>query len=849
MSDKEHGIAPARAGRLVPSSRWDRGMVRAGYDRMLIWLAGLVLLLAWLPAGEAQFAPLKVYRIDLKHIGPPATSDELVRSNLRVRVGDTYLRTAVDDDVRSLYATGFFYNIQVTADDKPDGVILTYKLQGKPRLTEIRFTGNTKFKSSKLLKKISSKADAPLDERKLFGDTQEIEKMYQKSGYPHTKVKYVLNIDENAGRGTATFQITESPKVKILKVNFVTEDSGPVKAFSLSKLRKTIKTRKRWMFSWITGSGYFKEDQFEEDKDKLRELYRDKGYIDFEIKEVQFLNQSPREMIIQFKFHEGTQYKVGSVKFSGNKKFTAADISQGLHAAHERSRSRAKIGPNGLPMDMGDIFTPGGITKDTETVQDFYGAKGYIDVTPASGHLNVLRVPNTEMGTMDLEFQIDEGQESYIEKIEIRGNVRTKDKVIRREMAVAPGERFDMVRVKLSKQRLEGLGYFDRVDTRPEPSDAGPNRKNLIVDVNERQTGHLRFGAGFNSEVSLFAVAEYREGNFQAPWYRGGGQKLRLTLSPGLQLQHHEITFIEPWFLDRKLELSVSAFYREFGYLSPNNIYDLTRVGFRTSLERALGSDFLRGGVSYSFEDVGVSLADGANQYPTFSFKESNVPTDISDTLGHQLLSTAGVLLAYDTRNSVKLPNKGQRTEVVAQLTGGPLGGSYSYYRLELHSAHYFRGLLPGHVLELGARTGVMQSFGDTSDVPFFERYYLGGLSTLRGFKFRYISPRQVPNIPENEPIGGDTYWFGTAEYSIPVFEQENGLGVRLAAFYDVGTVGGGAYNYNISDYNDNWGLGLRVNIPMLGPLRFDYGVPIHHDQYNSGSGKFQFSVGWERPF
>jgi len=130
--------------------------------------------------------------------------------------------------------------------------------------------------------------------------------------------------------------------------------------------------------------------------------------------------------------------------------------------------------------------------------------------------------------------------------------VRTKDKVIRRELAVTPGEKFDMVRVKLSKQRLEGLGYFDRVDTRPEPSDAGPNRKNLVIDVNERQTGHVRFGAGFNSEISVFGVAEYREGNFQAPWYRGGGQKLRLTVSPGLEFQHHELTFIEPWFLDRK---------------------------------------------------------------------------------------------------------------------------------------------------------------------------------------------------------------------------------------------------------------------------------------------------------
>jgi len=191
------------------------------------------------------------------------------------------------------------------------------------------------------------------------------------------------------------------------------------------------------MFSWITGSGVFKEDQFDEDKEKLVALYRDKGYIDFEIKDVQFLNPTPKTMIIRFIISEGTQYKVGSVKFTGNKLFSVQDIAAGLRAVHQRSRSKAKIGPNGLLMDVGDTFTPGGLTKDTEAVEDFYGAQGYIDVHAASRNLNVLKIPNTESGTMDLEFQIEEGQKSYIEKIEIHGNVKTKDKVIRRELAVS----------------------------------------------------------------------------------------------------------------------------------------------------------------------------------------------------------------------------------------------------------------------------------------------------------------------------------------------------------------------------------------------------------------------------
>jgi outer membrane protein insertion porin family len=403
-----------------------------------------------------------------------------------------------------------------------------------------------------------------------------------------------------------------------------------------------------------------------------------------------------------------------------------------------------------------------------------------------------------------------------------------------------------MVRVKLSKQRLEGLGYFGRVDTRPEPTTISPDRKDLVVDVDEKTTGHVSLGAGFSTVDSLVGIAEYNEGNFQAPWFRGGGQKFRLRLTVGTERQDYEMTFIEPWFLGRKLQFSVDLFYRDYAFLSPNDIYTETDLGTKVGLSRALGSDFLRGGVNYTVENVGIHLSSGAT--PLSLYSQDNVPTAIQDTLGDHILSTVGTSIAYDTRNSVQLPNKGQRTELIAQVTGGPLGGSYSFYRLEAHTAHYFRGLSPGHVLELGGVAGVVDEFGRASDVPFFERYFLGGPNSLRGFKYRYVSPRQVPNIADNEPIGGDTYWFGSAEYSIPIFEQERGVGVRVAFFYDIGSVGAAPYNANIGDYSDDYGIGLRLNLP-IGPLRLDYGIPIHHDQYSSAAGKFQFTVGWERPF
>jgi len=828
--------------------------------KFLLRFCGLVLVLAGLPAVQAQITAPKVAKVLIKHLGPASVSDELIRANIRVKPGDLYLPPAVDEDVRNLYATGLFYNVRVTREDSPSGLVLTYVVQGNPRLTEIRFQGNTKFKDTKLQKTITSKIGEPFNERKLFTDAQELQKLYQKKGYSGTTVTYSYSLEETTGRASATFNIKEAPKVKIIEIDFV-----GAQAFPQKRLRKVIKTRKHWMFSWLTGSGILKDEQFEEDKEKLTEFYRDHGYLDFEIRNVEFQNPSPRTMVIRFIIYEGTQYKVGAVKFTGNKLFTTAQITNGLHFVHASKGDKAKTGPNGLIMDVGDVFSPKGLTKDTEDVEDFYGSKGYIDVTSGRG-LNVVKLPNTETGTMDLDFQIDEGQKYLIEKIQIRGNTKTKDKVIRRELAVSPGETFDMVRVKRSKQRLEGLQYFEKVDARPENTDPPiAGRKDLVIAVDEKNTGNLTLGAGFSSVDSLVGFAEVTQGNFDLfhpPTFTGGGQRFRLRLSLGLQLQDYEASFVEPWFLGRKLSLGVDLYYRDLNYLSPDNMYSVVRGGGKVSLTRTLGSDFLIGSLSYTLEDVGIRLNPGFTG-PILGFASDpagapgggrgfpgqipvvipgNVPPSILEQVGYSLLSRVGGALAYDTRNSVRLPNKGQRTEIDAEMVGGPLGGDQEFYKLELKSSWYFKGLAKGHVLVLEGKTATAKSLMST-DVPFYERYYLGGLYSLRGFKFHSVSPRD-PGF--SEPVGGDTYWFGSAEYSIPIIEQEHGVGVRFAVFYDVGNVTADSYSWTLKNYSDNWGVGLRLNLP-IGPIRLDYGIPIHHDQFNSSNGQFQFGVGYTR--
>jgi outer membrane protein insertion porin family len=414
-----------------------------------------------------------------------------------------------------------------------------------------------------------------------------------------------------------------------------------------------------------------------------------------------------------------------------------------------------------------------------------------------------------------------------------------------------------MVRVKISQQRLEGLQYFDKVDMDPEPTDPPiTGRKNLAVDVEEKNTGNVTLGAGFSSVDALVGFVEVTQGNFDLfhpPTFTGGGQKARLFIQIGTERQDYELSFIEPWFLNRKLSLGVDLYRHQLDFESPNNIFDETRTGARFSLTRALGSDFLIGSVSYAIEDVGIDLNsgfydsyEGLTGTPPFLFPtttQANVPQDILDQVGDHLFHRFGATLAYDTRNSTELPNGGQRTELDTEF----VTGDDTFYKLELKSDWFFRGFFPGHVIEIGGRAGVASSLSP-GDVPFYDRYYLGGLYSLRGFKYRNIAPRQPGFTGVDEPIGGDSYWFGSLEYSLPIIKKTAGLELRFALFYDVGDVGAGSYSFT-GNFDDNWGVGFRLDIPHLGPLRLDYGIPIHHDQYNSGSGQFQFGVGYTREF
>src|SRR5262245_41760178 len=257
--------------------------------------AWAVLMALLLPQSSLAQTANQIKRIDVRHVGPPAASDSLIRANIHVKEGDAYNRVAIDDDVRTLIGTGYFYNVQITEDRTGEGVILVFVVQGKPTITEILFTGNKKYSTTKLQRKIKSKVGQPLDERRLFEDAKAIKETYEKAGYPRTEVKPVPSINQATGRGTVTFEVTEQPRTKIVDVFF-----DGARVYSQKKLRKVVKTRRRWMFSWLTGSGKLKDEQLDEDREKLANFYREAGYIDFELKEIKYDYPSPQKVIVHF---------------------------------------------------------------------------------------------------------------------------------------------------------------------------------------------------------------------------------------------------------------------------------------------------------------------------------------------------------------------------------------------------------------------------------------------------------------------------------------------------------------------------------------------------------------------
>ena len=758
--------------------------------------AALFLTLGWaltaLPQLRAQGVEgATINSIDVRYVGPETISKDRILANMRTKVGAAYSETTVEDDIRALYNTGRIQNVRIFGEPSGNGVRVQVILATRALVTEIEIDGAQSFKAKAIRGKIKFKVPSPADAETLEEGRQNIIDFYQRKGFTSVDVQLQLVTNESRGTARAVYTINEGEKGAVREVRF----EGNTK-FSDRVLRHQMKTKARTLISFFDKSGRLDQAQLQQDLDSVREFYQNKGYIDVAIPEVR-QERTAKGVRIVVVVNEGVQYRVGKLSFQGQE-----------IAKDEGLRKLVK-------MKEGSVYTPNGLKDDVKAISDGYGAGGYVDLDLAPQG-----TPGGP-GLIDLTYIIREGDRSFVERVNISGNTRTKDKVLRREISILPGDVFNTVRVETSKARLENLGYFEKVDTYPEDTGV-PGRKDLLVQVQEKRTGALNFGAGFSTIESLLGFVELTQGNFDLlnyPTFTGGGQKFRARVQIGTQQQNYLLSLTEPYFLDRPLSLGGDLFYREAGFLS--SIYDQRNYGIALNLRKPL-TPFLSVSLDYRLEEIDIFNADVL------------ASPLIQQEVGNRLKSQISTTVLYDTRDSVFLTRKGHRVIFTPQIAGGFLGGNTQTYGFNLEASQYF--LFPYDViLTLNAEAGVIDNWGSGDRVPLFDRLFLGGANDLRGFNFRDVGPKDV----NGEPLGGQSLARFTIEATVPIVTR-----VRGAVFYDTGFVNAGAYDFGTQHLVSDVGVGLRLDLP-IGPLKIDYGIPIQKDN-NNGGGKIQFSVGYQ---
>jgi outer membrane protein insertion porin family len=765
--------------------------------------------------AQRQQSPI-VRQIEIQYAGPATLSRQRILSNMKTTVGQPYSELTVEDDVRSLYATGLVTNVRIYGEPLPDGVKVIVVVQTRVTLTEVIIQGNQIVKAKRLRRELNLKTGTPLDEQALETARQKLVELYQKRGYPDTDVQYKVAVNEDRGTASVTFAVSEGQKSVVKTIRFVGNA-----ALTAKRLRKEMKTKENNILGFVTGAGRLNNQQLDGDVQKLKELYQDNGYEDAQINDVRIDRLDKKNVVVTIYITEGQQYHVGTLTIDG------------LHVVSEPNFRKV------IKVTEGKVFSPQKLQKDIKSVEDAYGVAGYADAK-----VNVQTTP-AGPALVNLSYKVDEGIQSFVEHINISGNSRTKDKVLRREIILSPGDVFDTVRVDISKKRLEGLQYFERVDTYASDTTV-PGRKDLNVVVQEKRTGNLNFGLGFSTTDGLLGFAELAQGNFDIMnWktFTGAGQKFRARIQLGTQTKNASIELSEPYFLDQRLAIGGRLFFDEYDYFS--DVYDQRDYGFDIFLRKPI-TNFLSMKLDYTIQEIDI-----------YNINQSLITTQLNDLINtegaYNLESRVTLGFTYDTRDSAFLTRKGTRIDFSTYVAGGPLGGSVQVFGFDLDAAQYFH--LPyDTILLLNGEIGSVENWSNGSKtggiVPIFDRLYLGGASTLRGFKFRDVGPKDN----EGNAIGGGTLTRWTIEYTIPIVER-----VRFALFYDGGFVNPGSFSFGpqkvlvpggsngkfSGGLNQDIGIGVRLDLP-IGPLRLDYGFPIEEDSFSSKSGQFQFSVGYQ---
>jgi len=724
-------------------------------------------------------------------------STNTIISKMKTRLGAPYQENIISDDLKRLYLLGFFNDIKIDTQDYNNGIKVIITVSERPIIEKITFSGITRLtmKDEKLKSQLKSKEGQYLDYPSLTEDIRTLRKLYEKVGFAQVDINYQADINKESNKAKVQFTVNEGRRVRIKNI-FVKGNNS----FSGKRILKLMKTKRAWFFN----SGVLKDDVLTEDIERIKSFYRNAGFVDVAVEyEVKPDSRRPFLLYINIKVEEGKKYLVGNVTIRGNKDISEKDILARLQVC-----------------SPGKVFSQEALKQDISNIQGLYFDRGYI-----SCQIQEAVSLNPEISRVDIVYNIVENKICYVDKVKIRGNIKTKDVVIRREMRIRPGEKFDGEKLKRSKERLQNLGFFDEINYDVEETPI-EDKKDLVVEVKEAKTGAFSFGGGYSSVDDVVGFVEIEQKNFDWknwPYFTGDGQNLKLRASLGSISEGFDLSFTEPWMFDYPVSFGFDAYKHtrdretDVGYG-----YDEDVIGFDLRLGKEV-SEYIREDLTYRRDSIKISniTSDSTN--------------DLQKENGTNVISSLQYGLTYDSRDNVFDPTRGNLIAGSLECAGGPFGGDKDYWKFFSRVSHYIP-LLRGSVLELRGRLGLANNYGDSNDIPIYERFFAGGAYTIRGYHERKIGP--IDNI-SHDPLGGESMAIGNIEYTYPLFSF-----LKAAVFFDSGNVWSKINKLGSGGLKSSAGFGFRIKTP-IGPIMLDYGVPFNKEpgETNKGSGRFHFSM------
>lgn len=725
--------------------------------------------------------------------------EQFLNYNLRSKLGDKFSQKILDDDIKRLFSTGRFSDIATETIEKDTGIEILFKTVSKPRVKKIIFSGNKKFSEDDLKEHMIVQADSILNDKELADSLSAIRKFYEEKGYNSAIVSHST---EDAGENSVNLKIDIAEHLR-LKVNSVVFTGNTI--YSSWKLKNSIGTYYS-LWTWIMNTGLYSKDELENDKHRLRELYWHKGYLDFTVKNVETKESAddPELIDVRFDLDEGMPYKVGTITISGNKRISNEELTP-LLLLVQGAEFDSRIEEN-----------------DINTIRSKYLPLGYADFI-----CEAIRTPDFNTHTVNIEYRILEGFPYTVRDVNILGNANTKDYVIRRELVIAPGDPVNPDMIETSKARLMGMNYFEKVEavTMRVPD---PSMKDVEIRVEEKDTAKFAIGGGFSDTDSAVGTVELSQTNLDLfdpyNWFTGGGQRLRLTGQYGIERSDFGIDFTEPWLFGIPLSLDVSGFYHDREYED----WSQRTFGGEISLTKRIFDDFTSVGLGYTIASVKIYDMD------------DDLSEIFQDEKGTDTISKFSLNLSRDTRDNLFDPKNGYLLALLGELNSKILGASVNTYRLELQASNYYSFLNDLFTVHTGVKLGQVDGFGGGGKLaPIYERYFLGGGDTIRGFPYREISP-----IDRNEdPYGGESMILGNIELTHPIYDF-----IRGAVFVDAGGVWRKSWDINLDDINVGIGYGLRIKLPYFSaPIKLDLAYPLVKSSKQKNISKklrFHFNLG-----